>query len=42
MSILVMCFGGHVGSFLLGVYLGVDLLGHAFSSPSAQSPWQHA
>ena len=34
MSILVMCFGGHVGSFLLGVYLGVNLLGHAFSSPS--------
>ena len=42
MSILVMCFGGHVGSFLLGVYLGVDLLGHAFSSPSTQSPRQHA
>lgn len=26
-SILVTCFGGQVGSFLLGVYLGVDLLG---------------
>ena len=31
MSILVMCFGGHVGSFLLGVYLGVALLGHSIT-----------
>lgn len=37
-SIPVMCFGRHAGSFLLGAYLGVDLLGRAFSSPSAVSP----
>lgn len=37
-SIPVMCFGGHAGSFLLGAYLGVDLLGRAFSSPSPVSP----